>query len=161
MPFGLWHGQGFAAKFRANHCIDGPPRETSVVLIDWNDRFELGVGRMDAAHREFINLLGRMNTTPREEMPALFALLVEHTERHFGEEDRWMQESGFPLMIVHRDEHERVLAILRETLQQLQAGDAASGYILVQEMLAWFEQHAASMDLALARHIEAAGFPVD
>ena len=69
-----------------------------------------------------------------------------------------MQESGFAQVVIHRDEHERVLDILRETLQQLQLGDTASGRILVKEMLAWFEQHAASMDLALARHIEASGY---
>ena len=126
-----------------------------MVLIDWNDQFELGVARMDAAHHEFINLLNHLNAASREELPALFATLVEQTERHFGDEDRWMQESGFPLTSLHRDEHERVLAILHDTLQQLEAGDMASGRLLVKEMLAWFEQHAASMDSALARHIEA------
>ena len=130
-----------------------------MVLIEWNDQFELGVARMDASHREFIDMLNRLNAASREDMSTLFARLVEHTEQHFGEEERWMQESGFPLRIIHRDEHERVLAILRETLQQLQAGDTASAHMLVREMLAWFEQHAASMDLALARHIEAAGYP--
>ena len=132
-----------------------------MVLVDWNDQFELGVARMDAAHREFIDLLNRLHASPREAIPTLFARLVEHAERHFGDEERWMQESGFPLTSVHRGEHDRVLAILRETLQQLQAGDTASGQKLVMEMLAWFEQHAASMDLALARHLEAAGYSAD
>lgn len=129
-----------------------------MVLIEWNDQFELGVARMDAAHRDFINLLNHLNMASMEELPALFARLVEHTERHFSQEERWMLESGFPPVVLHRDEHERVLEILRETLQQLQMGDAASGRTLVKEMLAWFEQHAASMDLALARHIESTGY---
>lgn len=129
-----------------------------MVLIEWNDQFELGVVCMDDEHREFINQLNRLNAASIGELSSLFAQLVEHTERHFAQEERWMLESGFIQVTLHRDEHERVLEILRETLQQLQSGDTASGRVLVKEMLAWFEQHAASMDLALARHIEASGY---
>lgn len=129
-----------------------------MVFIEWTDQFELGVARMDETHRDFISLLNRLNGASLEELPALFAKLVEHTERHFAEEDRWMLESGFIPIVIHRDEHERVLGILRETLQQLQQGDLSPGRTLVKELLAWFEQHAASMDMALARHIEASGY---
>ena len=129
-----------------------------MVLIEWNDQFELGVARMDDAHREFINHLNRLSGAPLDDLSGLFAGLLEHTERHFAEEEHWMRESGFTPASVHFDEHQRVLDIMRETLNQLQAGDSASGRILVREMLAWFEQHAASMDLALAQHIEASGY---
>ena len=131
-----------------------------MVLIEWNDRFELGVGRMDSSHQEFIQLLSRLNGVTVQEFPVLFAKLLAHTEQHFASEERWMVESGFPPIMIHCDEHERVLEILREALTVVQSGDAASGRTLVRELLAWFEQHAASMDLALARHIEATGYIV-
>ncbi|MBI1175131.1 MAG: bacteriohemerythrin [Sideroxydans sp.] len=132
-----------------------------MVLIEWSDQFELGVACMDSAHHEFVNLLERLNSAPEKDLPALFAKLVEHTAQHFAQEERWMAESGFPPIELHRDEHRRVLDILHEALQQVQAGDMASGKTLAREMLAWFEQHAASMDLALARHIEATGYSAD
>ena len=129
-----------------------------MVLIEWSNQFELGVASMDTAHQEFINQLNHLNMAAQEELPALFAQLVAHTEQHFAQEERWMRESGFRPIMLHRGEHERVLGILHQTLRQLQAGDTASGRALVKEMLDWFEQHAASMDMALARHIEASGY---
>lgn len=129
-----------------------------MVMIEWDDRFELGVARMDASHQEFIRLLARLGSAAEQEFPDMFARLLEHTEEHFAAEERWMLESGFPPIMVHRQEHEYVLQLLRESLDRIQAGSGASGRTLVKELLAWFEQHAASMDMALARHIEATGY---
>ena len=132
-----------------------------MVFAEWNDQFELGVASMDSAHREFIQLLDRLNAVSMDGLPSLFAMLVEHTAQHFEQENRLMEVSAFPMLAIHREEHEYVLNILRETLRNVEAGDVTSGHVLAGEMLAWFEQHAASMDLALARHIETSGFPAD
>lgn len=53
----------------------------------WSDAFLLGDPRMDAVHREFVDVVTRL-------LECLGAF-IEHARSHSGEEDEWMRASSF------------------------------------------------------------------
>ncbi|MDR0672374.1 MAG: hemerythrin domain-containing protein [Zoogloeaceae bacterium] len=135
--------------------------------MDWKEHYALGHAPMDATHREFVRLVRLLAETEavtqgRENRIAAVAAALEtllrHSQQHFAQEDFWMAGSGFPPFLCHADEHQRVLASLQSVLRMVRNGHAALGRTVARELESWFEQHAATMDTALARHMRQAGY---
>ena len=125
--------------------------------LGWHPDLELGVDRMDATHREFVDLLGALDDAPDDGLLAALDRLIEHTVEHFGQEDRWMEASGFGPMC-HRGEHQRVLEVMRLVRERVAADDFALGRKLALELGRWFEHHASTMDTILVSHMVEVGF---
>lgn len=130
---------------------------TSVLLDPNNPAYILGVDSMDDTHQEFIALVNKLEEAgDKRAFVALFAELVKHTETHFTAENRLMEETGFPAIGEHKADHLRVLGQLHRFGERVTAGSTMMARAYVKEQLpAWFNLHAATMDSALAAHIKA------
>lgn len=113
---------------------------------------------MDRIHREFMDLLARLEDSTDADAPAVLDELIAHTEAHFTQEDVWMLDIDFPPRHCHRGEHERVLEVLREVRGLAAAGDHGIVRTLGRELPLWFEHHAATMDAMLAEFIAREGY---
>ena len=82
-------------------------------LIEWSDQLVLGQDVMDDTHREFVVQLNRIGAATDDAMLAAIDEFIVHTESHFGEEERWMNECGFPPVHCHTGQHQVVVAIGR------------------------------------------------
>lgn len=135
--------------------------------LDWSDELALDMPAMDDTHREFVDLLARVETAGALEDTAplvqAWDALVEHTVDHFGREDEWMQQTQFAASNCHTTQHHVILEILREMQKRAHQGnDLPLLRQLVGELGKWFVQHAQTMDTALAGHLQALGFdPAD
>lgn len=124
-------------------------------LIDeFESRFLLGVPAMDRSHREFVDLVNRMDRATDASFAYLFSDLVHHTRAHFAAEEVLMRTTGYAESASHRDEHSRVLAEMERFGQYLGRGHLALARTYVREQLpAWFARHASLMDSPLADHL--------
>jgi hemerythrin len=120
---------------------------------------ELGVEFMDRDHVDFIALVDRLRdllqSASDDAMDALNSAvqsLLSHSEEHFAREEEAMQAAGFPPYPVHKAEHERVLARLREVLVHWQAcrDQVFLAAFVEGELLDWFDQHLQTMDQVTA-----------
>ena len=113
--------------------------------------FAVGFGPMDAIHRELHDLLGAL-AEPGDQGEKLLSL-HEHLLRHCAQEEHWMIESGFPSSTRHAREHETLLEVVSEVRRRFDAGDSDIVQSLAEELPRWFQQHANTMDAALAVHL--------
>ena len=125
---------------------------------------QVAVEFMNRDHAEFAGLRERLldalsGDVHNATIDGLLAELVDHTARHFADEEQMMVEAGFPPYEVHKAEHDHVLAemdarvvawnsegdreILREWIEQA-VGD-------------WFIGHVGSMDLVTAAYVQRKG----
>lgn len=118
--------------------------------MEWKADYELGSAPMDQTHREYVDLVTALANAQGEQELACFDALLAHTVEHFAQEQRWMEECGFPPIHCHQGEHERVMASLHSVRERLAAGGTGIGRIAAKELEQWFAEHAASMDNALA-----------
>lgn len=123
--------------------FSGPP-------LDWTDALLLGYAPIDNEHREFVEVVKELLGCPDERMLECIDRLCAHAESHFGNEDRWMTETGFPARECHMAEHAAVLASAREVRALVAAGNQEVGRSLAQELARWFPGHADYLDSALA-----------
>jgi hypothetical protein len=69
-----------------------------MTALTWSEALALKQPRMDQTHREFIELLQELSAalnTGSTELDRPLARLLEHTEAHFAQEERWMADIGF------------------------------------------------------------------
>lgn len=131
-----------------------------MTTLCWSDALSLDLPLMDETHQEFVELLGQVERAPDDALVPAWHALVAHTESHFGQEDRWMRDTGFASANCHSMQHRAVLRAMREALESERA--LAQRQALIREMAAalapWFVQHAQSMDAALALHLRGVGY---
>ena len=127
--------------------------------LQWKEDLELGVARMDATHREFVERYNALAGAGPDDFAARLDEFAAHTEAHFAQENRWMEAVGFPGC--HRGEHDRVLAVVNDIRKRVAGGDLFLGRRLVEELPAWFANHTSGMDAALAFHLQSIGFDVE
>jgi hemerythrin-like metal-binding protein len=125
--------------------------------MQWSAAYEFGIAPMDETHREFVERVAALAAAADAELAGLLGELIVHTVAHFEQEKCWMEASGFPPISCHTGEHERVLEVLRDVRNKVGAGDLALGRTLVKELPAWFENHASTMDAALAFFLKETG----
>ena len=126
--------------------------------LEWSDALSLDLPLMDDTHREFVDLLALAQGAPDDQLQACWQRLIEHTDAHFGQEDRWMQATRFASSNCHSMQHKVVLQVMREGAVQAAAGDLTSLRAMASELALWFPAHAQSMDAALALHLRRAGY---
>lgn len=131
------------------------------MILEWSAQHELGVARMDATHREFVDLVNALHDAADAEMLESLDRLLAHTVSHFEQENRWMQQLAFPPAHCHVPEHEGILQISREVREMIVEGKYEIGRVLARELAPWFVNHAATMDNMLALFIKARGFDPD
>jgi hemerythrin-like metal-binding protein len=105
---------------------------------------------MDATHEEFLALLAKVLAADDSQMLDAVQELFRHTQGHFAQEDRWMEESAFPPRQCHMDEHAAVLQSLEDVLAIVAIGEPSEGRRIGQALAAWFPRHADYLDSALS-----------
>lgn len=129
-------------------------------MLTWTAAQALGVPEMDATHEEFVRLTNEVIGAGDDDFPYLFDMLVEHTQQHFENEGRLMRACRFPAIGEHEGEHQRVLGELRYMRRALDEGRIRFVRLYVaQGMPAWFANHLATMDAALAACLKRAATP--
>ena len=131
-----------------------------MIELLWSDALSLDLPLMDDTHREFVDLLAVVAEAPDERLVDAWAALIDHTDAHFSQEDRWMRQARFASGNCHSTQHEVVLAVLREGLALGTTGGLDVIRQMAHELAIWFPQHAQSMDAALALHLRGIGLDV-
>lgn len=121
-------------------------------MLIWDEtRHGLGIPAMDKTHREFLTLAGETAQAGTEDFPVLFEALRDHTRQHFAHESELMQACSFSAIREHEGEHQRILGDLDRLLRGIDEGRISLARHYVREgLFSWFEQHAITMDAALA-----------
>lgn len=114
---------------------------------------------MDQTHKEFVVLCNALFDASLPTLAGKLNALLTHTEQHFAQEYAWMQACNFPPTAIHQAEHERILALLAQTLQSVERGNMAAANSVINYLPDWFEQHTTTMDQMLAVYIKNSGIP--
>src|SRR3982074_2009667 len=92
----------------------------TVTAMAWSDAFLLGYSAMDETHREFVACVAALQTAGDDDIAHLLAEFERHAQRHFDDEQKWMDRTAFPAAPCDADEHSAVLQSAREVVAPLQ-----------------------------------------
>jgi len=87
--------------------------------LEWNEGMSVGIPEIDADHQRFISLLNELNRSITERMKATeihkrLQHVIDDTERHFEQEEKFFHEWRYPNAAVHAGIHKQVLNTLKK-----------------------------------------------
>ena len=122
--------------------------------LKWSPEMVLGIPNIDALHRALVNTLAAVSVASDENFTPLYNVLVDDMERDFYEEERQMEEIGFPDLHAHREQHARVLSAMHHAESNVASGNIAAARDVVALLPEWFTFHVSTMDATLAIAIQ-------
>jgi hemerythrin-like metal-binding protein len=126
---------------------------SNVEVVPVASDLRIGWPGLDVLHAEFDAVVAELQIVGEERHGRALVALHAHLLRHFGLEEQWMSEAGFPGLACHQREHQAVLTVLEEVTQRCADGDHEVVRRLAAELPRWFEIHANTMDAALAQFL--------
>jgi hemerythrin-like metal-binding protein len=120
------------------------------MFMQWDDSLLIGYRLMDDTHREFVEVVNCLTEAADSELFDQLEQFRLHAEAHFGMEDQWMRETGFPPRDCHIEEHAAVLKSLHEVQELVARGNVAIARDFAAELIRWFPGHAIHLDSALS-----------
>jgi len=110
---------------------------------------------VDATHQALAELIEGLIQADSTAFPSRFQALLALMRLHIAEEGGLMRASRYPGIAEHEGEHHRVLGELVQINRSLKRGRIALARAYAKEGLApWLDLHVATMDDALAAHLE-------
>jgi hemerythrin len=130
-----------------------------MTLIEWQERFRIGIPSVDYEHQELIALLNELYTGLTSDRAAfeIVEFLGEVYARisaHFALEERLMQERGYDQYTDHKSEHETLLDDIRDIMDAYESGAFENSIEdLGTRLEAWFSDHFHDQDARLHKEI--------
>jgi hemerythrin-like metal-binding protein len=84
--------------------------EAFMALVEWQGCYSVGNERIDQQHQRLVGLINQLGEAmdTGAERPTLMKILnslAGYTKTHFSEEERLMEERGYPELASHKEEH--------------------------------------------------------
>lgn len=106
---------------------------------------------MDTLHHDLFATLDELSCTNDHAFPQGYGTLVRKVERVFRTEEQWMEDTDFPALRSHQEQHARVLGGLHNVHRRVMNGEIDVGREVVEYLLPqWLAFHISTMDAALA-----------
>lgn len=135
-----------------------------MALLQWKERYSVGIGAVDYEHKELIALINRLyaeflSKGPSSSVEAFFGDLLKGISAHFALEETFMIERQYDQFPQHKADHERLLDELREMMDDEliyhDLGGALDKGTLPDRLHAWFSRHFETHDGRLHKAIGA------
>lgn len=120
--------------------------------VQWDDRLAMGVGALDDAHRELMDLYNRIvwaceEDTSVSNVRERIRSFLMYSRWHFSEEEEHMRRIRYPGYMDHKADHKRLLDDAGDFVESL--GDALTredGPAIASYFEFWLTRHLAGKD---------------
>jgi hemerythrin-like metal-binding protein len=126
-------------------------------IVTWSDElYGIGHETIDGQHKRLIQMINDLHDSlakgrVTEGMKATLKGIVEYTQTHFADEEKIMEELGWPELDEHRRKHHALLRDVRKMLMRLKSGETVGPFELLGFLRQWLLEHIEGEDLKLRK----------
>ena len=122
-------------------------------ILQWDEKYAVGIASIDSDHRDLFEvynelygsfLRGESNSMTAEKME----LLAQFTRSHFAEEERLMEETGYPRLEEHRASHRLLDEQVNAMMEAMRRGEAVMNVPALKFLSEWITGHTLQEDRA-------------
>jgi hemerythrin len=129
-------------------------------LVAWDEKYSVGIPLIDDQHKELIRLtneLYRGCLDGDDEARTFFMITVrgvlDYVKYHFSAEEKLMENARYPLLEVHKKQHEGFVLQLVKDVKNYHDGRKFVPNAFVRYLRDWILSHIAIMDTQYAKYI--------
>jgi hemerythrin len=131
-------------------------------LIDWNDRYSVGVRSLDAQHRQLIDILNQLHqamstANSQQVLPALMRQLSQYATAHLQAEERMLRAQGYPGFAQHKAQHDSYIAKVKDFQEQLSKNPTGASIGLMGFLREWWTSHILTVDKQYSQFLKTKG----
>ncbi|MBM9614362.1 bacteriohemerythrin [Desulfobulbus rhabdoformis] len=120
-------------------------------LITWDSSISFGIDAIDQQHHHLVDLVNKLHHAMRVRagksvLGATLAELAQYTVEHFKDEERMMEEAGYPKLDAHKREHEKLVAQVVDFQKQFESGSVTITLDLMNFLSDWLINHIKRVD---------------
>jgi hemerythrin len=128
-----------------------------MALIKWRESYSTGVEQFDKEHHKIIELINAMfelirDKSDMETVEKLLDELLMYTQYHFDNEEKAMEETNYPGLVEHRDEHEKLKTEAVNFKSQLKEDSENGTKNFYHFLRDWLTKHILECDMKYAKH---------
>jgi len=117
-----------------------------MALMNWSDRFSVGVKSIDAQHRGLVDTLnalhdGMMKGQSASVTGPLLMKLVDYTGKHFVDEEKLMAQTKYPALAQHHTHHVELTKQVEEFVGRYDRGEITLNVQLLNFLRDWLTTH--------------------
>ena len=123
--------------------------------VQWDDHLAIGVGCLDDAHKELVDLYNRIvwacehDTTVSNVRERIRSFLM-YARWHFGEEEEHMRRTRYPGYVDHKADHKRLLEHAGDFVESFGGAlNREDGPAIASYFEFWLTRHLAGRDAQL------------
>jgi len=128
-------------------------------LIEWDEKYSVGVAAVDHEHRELIGLVNEahdrlMRPGGEEAVKDFLGEIFARISAHFALEEKIMRARNYDRYDAHKADHERLLDEIRDIMDDYEDGELFSEERFAQQLKTWFAEHFRTHDARLHRRLD-------
>ncbi len=128
-------------------------------LIEWDEKFSVGVASVDHEHRELIGLVNETYDRlkrPDADITVLDFLgeIYTRISAHFALEEKLMRASRYDQYPEHKADHERLLDEIRDIMDDYEDKRIFDAEQFAQRLESWFTGHFRTHDARLHHNLD-------
>ena len=144
--YGNSHVQAVTKKRSATISRRKTVRQAVKPFIEWGPAFSVNVKEIDAQHRKLVELVNRLHAaietgSAGREGAGILNELIDYTIYHFGTEEKYFKEYGYPDSDLHRSIHEDLAKKVMAFKEKFDQGKAMLSYELLRFLKEWLTNH--------------------
>ncbi|WP_339329911.1 bacteriohemerythrin [Aeromonas hydrophila] len=131
-------------------------------LLHWNEAFMVQVPSMDNQHLGLFEAMNRLyqavlDKSPAQQRKQRLDELLKLATQHFADEERVMEQAGYPELRRHKQEHTRLLTELDTLMQRNGTDDEEFNMELLVFLKNWLLNHISKVDKQYSGTLRQAG----
>jgi len=122
-----------------------------MALLNWDDSYSVKITAIDNQHKRFFALINDLydsmkNGNSHEILQRIIKDLVDYTVYHFGFEEKYFDEFGYPETAFHKKEHKSFVEKVSKFHDDLKKGDAFVSMEIMDFLRKWIKNHIKKTD---------------
>lgn len=130
--------------------------------IEWSDDFATTVHCVDEQHKKLVFMVNDLHKAMtagkgNEALADVLTGLKEYVIQHFGDEEKWQQQAGYPGFLHHKKIHTQFVAKLVDLESNFKEGRVGISMELMDFLKDWLLQHIMGTDQKYVPYLKAKG----
>ncbi len=115
-------------------------------FMEWSSKFELGIPDMDKQHQRWLEILNNFyekmdNDQISENVKILIDEVLDYTNYHFKEEERFLTSIHYPNIEDQKQMHSDIIDMIKGYRDKAEQGKLIISMTLTTELKRWFKEH--------------------
>jgi len=122
-----------------------------MALIQWNEGLSVGVAEIDRQHQQLIKMINELNDAMRqgkgkEVLGKIITGLANYTVTHFGTEEKYFAQYGYPEADSHKKAHADFTKKVTEFKSNFDQGRIGLSIEILDFLSDWLQKHIKVVD---------------